>query len=379
MSLVATSGADSLSLDVPPWGWAAFLGLISVLLLVDLLVVHRDAHVPSFRRAFAESMVWIAIGVSFSLVLLGIGGGAAAGQYLTGYLIEKSLSVDNVFVWALVLSYYGVPRQYQHRVLFWGIFGALVLRAAFIFGGIALLERLEWMIYVFGAILLYTAGRLLFGPDEEFEPSESRLLRSFKRLVRSTDDYDGHKLFTLRDGLRLATPLFFVLIVIETTDVVFAVDSIPAILAVSRDEFIVFTSNAFAILGLRALYFLLADLHGRFHYLKTGLAVILAFVGVKMVLSGGVPGLPDGWHPPTWLSLAVIVVVLAASITASVLRGDPDAAAPEAWDEVDPRHDGSGGALLEPDPADAAATTGSVLPKVSKQTPSAEQNDGSPA
>ncbi len=347
MALLAA--ADTASLDVPVWGWAAFLGLISVLLLIDLLVVHREAHVPTFRRAFAESMVWIAIGLGFSVVILVIGGGSAAGQYVTGYLIEKSLSVDNVFVWALVLSYYAVPRQYQHRVLFWGVFGALVLRAAFIFGGIALLDRLEWMIYVFGAILLYTAARLLFGPDEEFEPSESRMLRWFKRVVRSTDSYDGHKLFTVRNGVRLATPLFFVLVVIETTDVVFAVDSIPAILAVSRDEFIVFTSNAFAILGLRALYFLLADLHGRFHYLKTGLAVVLAFVGVKMVLSGGVPGLPDGWHPPTWLSLAVIVVVLTASIVASIVRGDPEAVAPEAWDEVDPRHDGSGGGLLDPE------------------------------
>jgi tellurite resistance protein TerC len=376
----ATAGVEKLDLGVPAWGWAAFLGLISVLLLIDLLVVHRDAHVPSFRRALGESMVWIAIGVGFSAVLFWIGGGAAAGQYLTGYLIEKSLSVDNVFVWALVLSYYGVPRQYQHRVLFWGIFGALVLRAAFIFGGIALLDRLEWMIYVFGAILLYSAARLLFGPDEEFEPSESRLLRSFKRLVRSTDEYDGHKLFTVRDGLRLATPLFFVLVVIETTDVVFAVDSIPAILAVSRDEFIVFTSNAFAILGLRALYFLLADLHGRFHYLKTGLAVILAFVGVKMVLSGGVPGLPEGWHPPTWLSLGVIVVILAASIAASMLRGDPDAPAPEAWDEVDPLHDGAGGALLDPDPT--VSTSGSTRPtsgftrgEASPRTPPEERGD----
>lgn len=348
--ILAAGGAETVDMHVPMWGWVAFLGLISVLLLVDLLIVHRDAHVPSFRRAFVESMVWIGIGLAFSGVILAIGDASAAGQYVTGYLIEKSLSIDNVFVWALVLSYYVVPREYQHRVLFWGVFGALVLRAAFIFGGIALLDRLHWMIYVFGAILLYTAARLLFGPDEEFEPSESRVLRAFKRVVPSTDSYDGHKLLTVRNGVKLATPLFFVLVVIETTDVVFAVDSIPAILAVSRDEFIVFTSNAFAILGLRALYFLLADLHGRFHYLKTGLAVILAFVGVKMVLSGGVPGLPDGWHPPTWLSLAVIVGVLAVSITASVLRGDPDAPAPEAWEEVDPLHDGSGGESLDPDP-----------------------------
>jgi tellurite resistance protein TerC len=341
------SGAEAVELHIQPWGWGLFLALIAGLLLVDLLVVHRDAHVPSFRRALGESAAWIGLGLAFSLVILALGGTTAAGQYLSGYLIEKSLSVDNVFVWALVLSYYAVPRAYQHRVLFWGIFGALVFRAVFIFGGIALLDRLHWMIYVFGAVLLFTAGRLLFGDDDEFEPSESRILRAFRRVVRSTDDYDGQRLFTVRNGVRLATPLFFVLVVVETTDIVFAVDSIPAILAVSRDQFIVFTSNAFAILGLRALYFLLADLHGRFHYLKTGLAAILAFVGVKMVLSGGVPGLEDGWHPPEWLSLAVIAGVLAVSILASSVLGDPDAPAPEAWDEVDPAHDGAGGLLLD--------------------------------
>jgi len=317
LASTSPSGSGFASLDVPLWGWAAFLALIATLLLVDLLVVHRDAHVPSFRRAALESTVWIAMGLSFTGVILAMGGGDAAGEYLTGYLIEKSLSVDNVFVWALILSYFQIPRAYQHRVLFWGVFGALALRAVFIFTGIELLNRLEWVIYIFGAFLVVTALRLVVGGDNEFEPAESRVLRTFRRLVPSTDDFDGQRLFTVRDGVRLATPLFFVLVVVEATDVVFAVDSIPAILAVTRDQFIVFSSNAFAILGLRALYFLLADLHGRFRYLQTGLAMILAFVGVKMILGAGLPGIDWEWHPPTWVSLVVIAVVLTVSIVAS--------------------------------------------------------------
>jgi tellurite resistance protein TerC len=316
--VVAASSADSryAELDVPPWGWALFLALVAALLLVDLLVVHREAHVPSFRRAAVESTVWISIGVAFSGVIWAMGGSQAAGEYITGYLIEKSLSVDNVFVWAVILSYFKVPRAYQHRVLFWGVFGALALRAVFIFAGIALLDRLEWVIYLFGAFLVLTALRLAFGNDDEFEPSESRALRAFRRAVPSTDDYDGQRLFTRRDGVRLATPLFFVLVVIEVTDLLFAVDSVPAVLAVARDQFIVFSSNAFAILGLRALYFLLADLHGRFRYLERGLSVVLAFVGLRMVLGEGILGVR--WNPPTWLPLAVIAAVLAVSIGLSI-------------------------------------------------------------
>lgn len=324
MLAASSGGPDYVSLDVAPWGWAAFLVLIGSLLLVDLLLVHREAHVPTFRRAAVESAVWIALGLSFTAVIWMIGGGPAAGEYVTGYLIEKSLSVDNVFVWAVILTYFKVPRAYQHRVLFWGIFGALFLRAVFIFAGVALLDRLEWLIYVFGAFLVVTALRLVVGPDDDFNPAESRVLRWFRRVVPSTDDYDGHRMFTVRDGVRLATPLFFVLVVVETTDVIFAVDSIPAILAVARDQFIVFTSNAFAILGLRALYFLLADLHGRFRYLEEGLAVILTFVGVKMILAAGIPGTDLEWHPPTWLSLAVIAVILAVAVTVSALVPESD-------------------------------------------------------
>ncbi len=323
--LLAVAGDDRyVVLDVPLWGWLALLALIAALLLVDLLVVHRDPEIATFRRAAVESGVWIAIGLSFSGVIWVLGGAPAAGEYVSGYLIEKSLSVDNVFVWAVILGHFRVPRQYQHRVLFWGVFGALALRAAFIFSGVALLERLEWLIYLFGAFLVFTAVRLVVDDGEEFDPDRSRVLRLFRRVVPSTDEYDGQHLFTVRDGVRLATPLFFVLVVIETTDLVFAVDSIPAILAVARDQFIVFSSNAFAILGLRALYFLLADLHGRFRYLPQGLAVILAFVGVKMVLGAGLLGVE--WHPPTWTALVVIALVLVVSVAASAVADRRDAA-----------------------------------------------------
>jgi tellurite resistance protein TerC len=321
---VAASVGDTryAELDVPPWGWAAFLSFVAALLLIDLLVVHRRPSVPSFGRAATESAVWISIGVAFTGVIWHLGGSQAAGEYITGYLIEKSLSIDNVFVWAVILGYFKVPREYQHRVLFWGVFGALALRAVFIFAGIALLNELEWVIYLFGAFLVLTAVRLAVGNDEGFEPSESRVLRMFRRAVPSTDDYDGQRLFTRRNGIRLATPLFFVLVVIEATDVVFAVDSIPAILAVARDQFIVFTSNVFAILGLRALYFLLVGLHGRFRYLERGLSVVLAFVGVKMILGAGLFGLD--WHPPTWVPLVVIAVVLAVSVALSIVADRRD-------------------------------------------------------
>jgi tellurite resistance protein TerC len=285
---------------VPVWIWAAFVALVAVLLIADLLLVHRTAHVISFKEAAIESAVWIAIGLSFTLVVFGWHGGQAAGEYLSGYLIEKSLSVDNVFVWAVIFSFFGVPREFQFRVLFWGIFGALVLRAIFIFAGVALIEQFEWILYVFGAFLLYTAVRIARHDEAEVHPENNIALKVVRRVIPSTNEYDGQKLFTRRTGRRLATPLFAVLILIETTDVVFAVDSIPAILAVSREQFIVFSSNAFAILGLRALYFLLV-----------GLGVILAFVGIKMLAT-------EWYHFPTWASLLVITLVLTVAIVASL-------------------------------------------------------------
>ncbi len=313
--LAAESTSENFArFDVPPWVWAAFVALVTALLVADLLLVHRSAHVISFKEAAIESTVWIAIGLSFTLVVLGWQGGQAAGEYLSGYLIEKSLSVDNVFVWAVIFSFFGVPREFQFRVLFWGIFGALVLRAIFIFAGVALIEQFEWVLYVFGVFLLYTAVKIARHDEAEVHPESNLALKLVRRVVPSTNEYDGQKLFTRRTGRRLATPLFAVLILIETTDVVFAVDSIPAILAVSREQFIVFSSNAFAILGLRALYFLLAGMAGRFRYLNVGLGVILAFVGVKMLLA-------EVYHFPTWASLLIIIGVLTVAIVAS-LRAD---------------------------------------------------------
>ena len=314
LAVEAPDGPNFVSFEVLPWQWAAFVALVAVLLLVDVLIIHRRPHAVSLKEAAIESAVWISIGTAFTLVILGWQGGQAAGEYLAGYLIEKSLSIDNVFVWAVLLSYFKVPPQFQFRVLFWGIFGALVLRAIFIFAGVALIERFDFVLYVFGALLLYSAYKIARHREAEVDPEHSLVLRAVRKLVPSTPDYDGQKLFTRENGKRLATPLFAVLIMIESTDVVFAVDSIPAILAVSREPFIVFSSNAFAILGLRALYFLLAGMAGRFRYLNLGLGVILAFVGVKMLIA-------EFYHFPTFASLAVIAIVLTVAIVAS-LRAD---------------------------------------------------------
>src|SRR5687767_4227289 len=302
------------SIEVPGWAWIAVIAAITAMLFIDLLIVHRRPHVISFREALTESAVWIAIGLSFSAIVAWGWGAQAAGEYLTGYLIEESLSIDNVFVWAVILSYFAVPAMYQFRVLFWGIFGALLLRATFIFAGLALLERFDWILYVFGAFLIFTAVRIARHEETEVHPEQNPVLRLVRRAIPMTTKYDGQKFFTKENGRRMATPLFAVLILIESTDVVFAVDSVPAILAISREPFIVFTSNAFAILGLRALYFCLAGMAGRFRYLNMGLGFILAFVGLKMLVV-------EWYHPPQWLSLGVIALALTVAIVAS-LRAD---------------------------------------------------------
>lgn len=308
------SGPVYSSFDVPAWVWVAFVAGISLLLFFDLLVVHRKPHAIGLREAAIESAAWVTLGLSFTLVILWWQGGLAASEYLAGYLIEKSLSVDNVFVWAVILSYFSVPLKFQFRVLFWGIFGALVLRAVFIFAGIALIERFDWIVYVFGAFLLFTAFRVARHRAGDIDPENNRVLKLVRRVMPVSEDYDGQKMLTRRSGRLMATPLFVVLILVESTDVVFAADSIPAILAVSREPFIVFSSNAFAIMGLRALYFLLAGMSERFRYLNYGLAVILGFVGVKMIVE-------DIVHVPTKISLLVIAAVLAVTIVAS-LRAD---------------------------------------------------------
>ncbi|HSB87506.1 MAG TPA: TerC family protein [Ilumatobacteraceae bacterium] len=312
--LASGSGREGfVDLHVPDWAWPVTVAVIIGLLLIDILVLNRVAHAPSLRRAALETAAWVMVGVSFGVVVIIGFGGAAGGEWFSGYLIEYSLSIDNVFVWALILAYFKVPPAYQRRVLFWGVFGALVLRAAFIFAGVALINRFEWMLFIFGGFLLYTSGRLLFTGDDPVDPSDSKFLALVNRFVRMTPELHGQRMFVRREGRRLATPLFAVLLLVEATDVLFAVDSVPAVLAVSKEQFIVFTSNAFAIMGLRSLYFMLADIHARFSYLQQGLAIILAFVGVKMIIS-------RWYHIATPVSLLVIAIVLAASVAFSLRR-----------------------------------------------------------
>jgi len=313
-----SSNSGKADITIEGWHWPVLVGALGVLLLIDILVIHRKAHEVHTREAVIESAVWISIGLLFGLVILWEFGGAAGGEYYGGYLIEKSLSVDNVFVWAVLFTHFQVPKQYQHRVLFWGIFGALAMRLGFIFAGVAIINNFKFTLILFGLFLLYSGIKLLQTHDEGFDPAKSRAMKVFHRFVPSTDKLDGQKLWTVNElGKRVATPLLAVLVLVEITDVIFAVDSVPAVLAVTNEQYIAFASNAFAILGLRALYFLLADMRDRFKYLQTGLGVILAFVGIKMTLS-------YWWHMPIAASLSVIAMILAVSIFASI-RSTPDA------------------------------------------------------
>lgn len=311
--ILASTAARNQQFHVPVWLWIAFLVGIVIMLLVDLLVLHKEAHEISMKEAAVTSAVWVAIGLSFSLVLWAVldNGGTAATQYLTGYVIEKSLSVDNVFVWAVIFSYFSVPSRYQHRVLYWGIFGALVMRALFILAGSQLLESFSWMEFVFGSLLVFTAIRVATHSADEIHPDKNPILRLVRRVVPVASEYDGQKLFTRQNAKRVATPLFVVLVMIEATDLVFAVDSVPAILAVSRDRFIVFSSNALAILGLRALYFLLEGMRDRLVHLNKGLGVILFFVGCKMLAARWI-------HISPFISLGIIAVVLTVTVVWSL-------------------------------------------------------------
>lgn len=297
-------------MDVSPWAWAAVLAVIVVMLAIDLFA-HRTAHVVGVREAALWSALWVTLGLAFGGVVWAVYGAQAGGEYYAGYLIEKSLAVDNVFLFALIFTYFAVPREYQHRVLFYGVLGALVFRALFIAAGAVLIESFAWVLYVFGAFLVYTGWRMLRHRDEQVDLGRNRVLRIARRRIPSTDEYHGQRFWVRRAGRWVVTPLFFVLVMVETTDVIFAVDSIPAIFAVTQEPFLVFTSNAFAILGLRALYFLLADLMHRFVYLKVGLAAILVFVGVKMLLL-------DVYKVPIWLSLSVIATCVTLSVVVSL-------------------------------------------------------------
>jgi len=300
---------------IEPIYWIIFLAFIAFLLFLDLFVFHRKAHVVHIREAAIFSAFWVGLGVSFGVFVVFWLGPTKGVEYFTGYLIEKSLSVDNVFVFALIFGAFAVPAQYQHRVLFWGVVGALAMRLVLIVVGSALIETYQWILYVFGAFLILTGIRMALSHGKpEKDPSQNPVVRFARRHLPFSDSYDGQRFFTHVNARRVATPLLLVLISVEITDLIFAVDSIPAIFAITTDPFIVYTSNAFAILGLRALYFLLADLKNRFRYLKLGLAVILVFVGVKLtVVNLGIKIDPI-------LSLVIVTSILAVAMAASWRR-----------------------------------------------------------
>ena len=296
------------------WLWVGFNVFILAMLALDLGVFHRKAHVVSFKESIAWTIVWVALALLFNLGIGHFMGGEKGLEFFTGYVIEKSLSVDNVFVFVLLFSYFAVPPTYQHKVLFWGILGALIMRAVMIFVGAALIAKFAWIIYVFGAFLILTGIKMIVKRETKIHPERNPLVRWFKKLMPVTNGYRGDKFFVRENGIRMATPLFVVLLLVEFSDLIFAVDSIPAIFAVTKDPFIVYTSNVFAILGLRSLYFALAGVMDKFHYLKIGLGLVLSFVGVKMLLGHTV------WKIDTHVSLGVIFVVLAGSIILSLLR-----------------------------------------------------------
>ena len=294
--------------------WVAFNAFIVTLLALDLGVFHRKAHVVAIKEALGWSAVWIAMALAFNVWVYFQMGPQKGTEFLTGYLIEKSLSVDNVFVFAVLFTYFGIPPQYQHRVLFWGIFGALIMRAAMIFAGAALISNFSWIIYVFAALLIFTGIKMAMGDHESIDPEKNIALKLLRRFMPVTKEFHGQKFLVRHNGVRAATPLLAVLLCIEVTVVVFAVDSIPAIFAITQDTFIVYTSNVFAILGLRALYFALSGILPYFHFLKYGLGVILVFVGIKMSLAH------SAWKIDTTVSLVVVAAILVISVIASVLH-----------------------------------------------------------
>jgi len=294
------------------WLWGGFTAFVLAMLALDLGVFHRKAHEVRFREALTWSVVWVALALAFNALIWTWFGPTKGLEFLTGYLIEKALSVDNIFVFLVIFSYFSVPSAYQHRVLFWGILGALVMRAIFIAAGAALITQFHWIIYVFGAVLVLTGVRLFVQRNEHMQPEKNPVLRLFRRFVPTVPEYNGQRFTVMKAGRRYATPLLAVLVLVEATDLVFAVDSIPAVFAVTKDPFIVYTSNIFAILGLRAMFFLLAGVMDRFRYLKPGLAAVLVFVGAKMMLT-------DLYKIPITVSLAVVAGILAVAVAASLV------------------------------------------------------------
>jgi tellurite resistance protein TerC len=305
-------------MNVSTIAWIALLGFVAAMLILDLFL-HRGHQDIKFKEAAIWSSIWIACGIAVGGVIWFFSGSEYALEYYSGYVIEKSLAVDNVFVWGLLFSALAVPSRFQHRVLFFGVLGALVMRGAMIFAGAALIKEASWTLYIFGAFLIYTGFKMFIQRGEEFDLNDSKFYQLLKRKLRMTSEFHGEKFVVVQNGLRYFTPLFLVLVMVEFMDLVFAVDSIPAIFAVTEEPFLVFASNALAILGLRSMYFLIANLMEKFVYLKEGLSVILVWVGAKMIISHAL------FKIPTLLSLAVIVVVLALAIIASFKKSEKTA------------------------------------------------------
>jgi tellurite resistance protein TerC len=299
-------------MEINIWFWILFNAMVLIMLALDLGVFHNKLHVVSVKEALVWSGIWIFLALCFNGFIYYMFGETKALEFFTGYVIEKALSVDNIFVFVLIFSYFHIPAIYQHKVLFWGIVGALIMRVIFIFAGVALLEKFHWTIYIFGGILIFTGIKMLFNKDKKIEPDKNPVIKLFKRIIPTTNELHGDKFFIKQNQKNYATPLFVVLIMIEITDLIFAVDSIPAILAVTQDHFIVYTSNVFAILGLRSLYFALANIIERFKYLAVGLAIILVFVGLKMVII-------DFYKIPIHFSLLIIVLILSVSVFFSLI------------------------------------------------------------
>jgi tellurite resistance protein TerC len=327
---------------IPAWAWAAFAAALAIMLAIDLLA-RRRAHVIRFREAATWSAVWVGVSLIFALIVGLTLGSAQAVDFTTAWLLEKSLSVDNLFVFALIFGYFRVPRAYQHRVLFYGVLGALLFRGIFLAAGVAVVSRFAAVLFVFGGILLWSAVKLIRGSDEDaVDPGKSLAVRLLRKVVPIADEYHGARFFIIEAGKRIGTPLLAVVAAIEAADIIFAVDSVPAVLAVSDNLFIVYTSNAFAILGLRALYFLLAGMLDRFHYLDKALAVILAFIGGKLILQAGHKTISSGIPEiPSLVSLAVIVTLLSVAVITSLRRPAPDREpGPEAKPAVEAELDG---------------------------------------
>lgn len=292
--------------------WIGFIAFVLLMLALDLGIFHRKSHEVKIKEALIWSAVWISMAMVFNYGIYVYMGEVKAIEFLTGYVIEKSLSIDNLFVFIMIFSYFNVDKKYQHKVLFWGIIGALIMRSIFIFAGVALINKFHWIIYIFGAFLIFTGVKMLFQKDEKMDPNKNPLVKLFKRFYPVTDTMHGDRFFVKINAKTFATPLFVVLLLVEFTDLIFAVDSIPAIMAITSDPFIIFTSNVFAILGLRALYFALAGITQYFHYIKYGLSAILVFVGLKMTMV-------DFYKIPVMISLFTILGILVISVVASLL------------------------------------------------------------